>query len=91
MFLQFLSFIFKKFTWLLNSFSIKDNGASRRALSAFFAIVVMGSFITYKHTNDSNASTMLAIWLTFGALCLGMITAEQIVKLKNGDSNTEQK
>lgn len=85
-----LNFVFKKTTWILNSFSIKDNGASRRALSAFFAIVIMSGWVTYKNANPANATTLVMIWLAFGALCLGMITVEQIIKLKNGEDKTTE-
>lgn len=89
-FMMPFNFVFKKTTWILNSFSIKDNGASRRALSAFFAIVIMSGWVTYKNANTSNAATLVMIWLAFGALCLGMITVEQIIKLKNGDDNPNE-
>lgn len=81
------SFLFKKFTWLLNSFSIKDNGASARKLSGFFSIVVMGGLITSKHTTDTNAPTMLTIWLIAGGFFLGLVTVAEIIKLKDGDKD----
>lgn len=85
------SFLYKKITWVLNSFSIKDNGASRRALSAFFGIVLMAGWVTVRFTSTANAPTVITIWLVFSSLCLGMITAEQIIKFKNGGGGEPDK
>lgn len=83
--------IFKKIAWVLNSFSVKDNGASARKLSAFYCIVIMGGYVTIKHTTDENADRILAIWLIAGAFFLGIITIQEIIKLRNQNSNTEEK
>lgn len=84
-------FIFKKLNWILSSFDTNPNSASARKLSAFFAIVIVSGWITYTNADKENTPTLVTIWLTFGAFCLGLVTAEQIVKFKNGDTNQEQK
>lgn len=86
-----LGFLYKKIAWVLNSFSIKDNGASRRALSAFFGIVLMAGSVTIRYTSEANAPTIITIWLVFASFCLGMITAEQIIKFKNGGGGEPDK
>jgi hypothetical protein len=68
---------------LYNSFTNKPGGLSARKLTAFHCIL-MASYATYKHTTDANVTTVQAIWIAGGFLCLGIITLEQLTKFKNG-------
>jgi len=72
-----------------NSFKINDSGASSRKLSAFWAIVVISSYITYKFTTPANVFEMVIVWLTFACICLGLVTIPELLKdlveLKNGN------
>ena len=71
---------------LLGSFDNSKGGYSARKLSAF-AAVVTAIFITHKFTDANNLVTVLTIWLAFGLLCMGIVTAEQVIKFKNGNGN----
>ena len=73
-------------TKLLASFDNHSLGYSGRKLSAF-AGVLIGYYITcYKLPVDQQINALYA-WLLFALLCLGIITFEQIIKFKNGNSN----
>jgi hypothetical protein len=71
-----------------NSFKINDSGASSRKLSAFWAIVVVSSYITYQYTTSAIVFEMVIVWLTFACVCLGLVTIPELLKdlseLKNG-------
>jgi len=71
-----------------NSFKINEVGASSRKLSAFWAIVVVATFISYKYTSSANVFEMVIVWLTFACICLGLVTIPELLKdlteLKNG-------
>ena len=80
----------KKF-WekLLGSFDTTSSGSlSARKLSAF-AAVMTAIYVTAKEIPTSDQINALYAWLFFAAVCLGIVTAEQIIKLKNG-SNSQQ-
>ena len=76
----------KLLTDIYNSFNTSEGGFSGRKLSAF-AGVVTGSILSMKHTTPDNVSMVLGIWLAFALLCLGIITAEQVIKFKNGGND----
>lgn len=69
---------------LESTLDTNTKGYSARKLSALFAIVVMGSVITWRYVDTSNAEGMLIIWLTFASFCLGMVTIQNIINLRNG-------
>jgi hypothetical protein len=75
-------------TDIWNSFKTNDGGASSRKLSAFWAIVVVATFISYKYTTSENVFEMVIVWLTFACICLGLVTIpdllRDLVALKNG-------
>jgi 4-amino-4-deoxy-L-arabinose transferase-like glycosyltransferase len=77
-----------KISDIWNSFKHNKDGASGRKLSAFWAIVVVSTFATYKYTTDNNLIEVLIIWLTFASICLGLVTIPELIKflaeLKNG-------
>ena len=70
---------------ILNSFSTDKVGFSARKLSAFAAVLV-SVIITMKKIPEIAMIDALYAWLCFGLLCLGIVTIEQIINLKN--SNT---
>jgi hypothetical protein len=69
-----------------NFFASLDNhnkGYSGRKLTASFAILV-AAYITYcKLPTDAYLHALYA-WQLLALLCLGIVTFEQIIKLKNG-------
>lgn len=73
---------------IFSSFNNSPEGASARKLSAFYGIVIMGGVITCRFCSVENAVEMLICWLTFGALCLGLVTMQQIIELKNSKGTT---
>lgn len=81
---KFFNYIKGIFVRFINSFDTKNEGLSGRKLSAFFGVVV-GGFITYEYCTTEILMEILIVWLVFVSLCLGMVTAEQIIKLKNGE------
>ena len=62
------------------SFKINDIGASSRKLSAFWAIVVVATFISYKYTSSANVFEMVIVWLLFACVCLGLVTIPELLK-----------
>jgi hypothetical protein len=72
------------FDYIGLSFDITTKGASARKLTAF-ALMIGVCFLHFKFANINNAVEFLIIDLSGVFLLLGIITAEQIIKLKNGD------
>lgn len=83
-----MTFIIKIFENLLNSFNTGTGGYSGRKLSACFAVITSG-VITYQYMKPEYLAECLVIWLAFALLCLGIVTIEQIIKLKNESSNKQ--
>jgi hypothetical protein len=78
---------------LVNSLdNISKDAFSARKLTAFIIIasIIVGHFIYYKHCitkeDFSIYTTVLAIDYLAAAFFLGIITFEQILKYKNGNS-----
>lgn len=73
---------------LWDSFKNNKDGASGRKLSAFWAIVVVATYISYKYTTPQNVLEMVITWLVFALVCLGLVTIPELLKhlaeLKNG-------
>lgn len=73
-------------------FSSLDNhtaGFSGRKLSAL-AAVIMASYVTIfmlPAAADDVRLHALYAWLAFALLCLGIVTIQQVIELKNGRSN----
>ena len=76
-----------------NSFKHNKEGASGRKLSAFWAIVVVSTYISYKYTTTANVIEMTITWLVFALVCLGLVTIPELLKylaeLKNGKGPSE--
>lgn len=76
---------------ILSSFDNRRDGYSARKLSAF-AGVIAAYGLSYKLGTPENADYLVAIWLVFSLLCLGIITAEQLLKyVKRGEGDVEIK
>ena len=79
-----------KFESLLKSFTNQPGGSSARKLSAFAAVSI-GCLMTCIYCDSKVLPEILIIWLSFAALCLGMVTTEQLIALKNGGSKPDDK
>jgi len=77
-----------KISDIWNSFKHNKDSVSGRKISAFWSIVVVSTFATYKYTTNNNLIEVLIIWLTFASICLGLVTIPELIKflaeLKNG-------
>ena len=78
----------KIFNNLIASFTTEKDGYSARKLSAFAAVVV-AIYITVKLIPIAAQIDALYAWLAFGLLCLGIVTIEQIINLKNNKPNEQ--
>jgi len=74
---------------LLKSFDTSNGGFSARKLSAFAGVSV-GVIITFKYIEPQYLIEALIVWLCFALLCLGIVTMEQVIKLKNGGISTKE-
>jgi hypothetical protein len=71
---------------LIGSFDNVKGGFSARKLTAF-AFVVMSAFIHLRYVNEVNAIEALIVDVCCVLVALGIITAQNIIDLKNGNSN----
>ena len=71
---------------LIGSFDNVKGGFSARKLTAF-AFVVMSAFIHLRYVNEANAIEALIVDVCCVLVALGIITAQNIIDLKNGNSN----
>ena len=85
-----MKYIIRVLTYLLQSFTTENGGASARKLTAFAAVLV-AIYITYHYTDKDNVITMVIIWLSTGMLCLGLVTFAQLIQLKNGNNGNTEK
>lgn len=77
---------------ILLSFKIGEGGFSGRKLSAFFSVILCG-VVTYQYIKVEYLTEVLMVWLSFALLCLGIVTIEQIIKLKHevlNDNKTKE-
>lgn len=69
---------------ILNSFdNLPNTGFSARKLSAFVGIVT-AIYLSLKHCDVTIVVELVVAWMCFILLCLGLITTQQIIELKNG-------
>jgi amino acid permease len=68
---------------IINSLSTNNLGFSGRKLTALFS-ALMGAYITFFKLPIEQQFNALCVWLLLCVLCLGIVTFEQIIKLKNG-------
>lgn len=71
---------------IINSLNNTDSGFSARKLTAF-SLMILIAYVHYKYVDLSNAIEAILIDLGGVLLLLGIITFEQILKFKNGNSN----
>jgi hypothetical protein len=71
---------------ILASFNNYEQGASARKLTAF-ALMVLIAYSHVKFVDLTNVVEVLIIDLSGVLLCLGLVSFEQIIKLKNGENN----
>ena len=76
------------FTKLINSFDNENSGFSARKLTAF-SLMVCVAYIHYKFIDTSTAINAQIVDLCAILVLLGIITIEQVIKLKNGNNNNE--
>ena len=72
------------FRKLLASFDNTKDGLSARKLTAFALMLCIG-YIHYKFVDSANSMEALIIDLCGVLIALGIVTAEQIINLKNGN------
>ena len=71
---------------LIGSFdNVKNQGFSARKLTAF-ALMLCIAFIHFRFVDNSNAIEALMIDLSGVLLCLGIVTAQNIIELKNNNN-----
>lgn len=77
---------------VLNSFNTEKVGYSARKLSGFTGVVV-AIYITVFNVKADNSLYFLQSWQVFILICLGLVSAESIIKLfietkSNGQINS---
>lgn len=78
----------KLINWIAASFDTHSKGASARKLTAFSIMLCVG-YCHIRFVDSSNVVEVLIIDLCGVLLCLGIVTAEQVIKLRNGNNETE--
>jgi len=72
---------------VLASFDNTTDGFSARKLSAFAGVIV-SIIATFRFVDDKTIIEALMVWLVFALLCLGIVTAEQVLRFyKGGDTS----
>ena len=72
---------------LTNSLNNQTPGFSARKLSAFVTMICV-IYLHIKFADITNTSTFLLYDFCFVAITLGIITADQIIRFKNGNNST---
>jgi hypothetical protein len=70
------------------SFNTYEKGASARKLTAF-ALMVLIAYCHIKYVDNTNVIEAIIIDLSGVLLCLGLVTASNIIELKNGSKKDE--
>ena len=78
---------FKKIFASLDNHSL---GYSGRKLTAVFAVLT-GAYITKYKLSPSDYLHALYAWQLLALLCLGIVTIQNIIDFKNGNSTTPDK
>jgi hypothetical protein len=71
---------------LIKSFTTEKGGFAARKLTAF-ALMVCVAYIHFKYVDITIAVEVLIVDLAAVLLCLGLVTASNIIELKNGKNN----
>lgn len=72
---------------IIKSFNTDKGGFSSRKLSAFIAVMI-AIYFTIAYGVEKFLVEVIIVWLTFALLCLGIVTIDQIIRLKNGNSTS---
>jgi len=70
-----------------DSFHNNPTGFSARKLSAFVSFSV-AAYVAIQNANPEDATSLASIFLLYSLLCLGIVTAEQIVRFREGNKTT---
>lgn len=76
----------KLFKNIHDSFFNNDSGFSSRKLTAF-SLMICIAFIHWEYIDQANAIEALTIDLCGVLIALGIVTAQNIIELKNGKQN----
>lgn len=71
---------------LLKSFNTEKGGYAARKLTAF-ALMICIAYIHFKFVDITIAVEVLIVDLSGVLLCLGLVTASNILELRNGPKN----
>lgn len=74
---------------LVGTFDNSKDGFSARKMSAFAGVMSAIVVTFYKIPTEYQLEALYA-WLVFALACLGIVTAEQVIKFKNGNSEVKQ-
>lgn len=73
---------------LLASFENAPGGFSARKLTAF-AFATCAVYLQWNHANAENVPTLVLIDAATALLCLGIVTAAELIKLRGGSASKE--
>lgn len=74
----------KEIFWnLVDSFTNEKGGFSARKLSGWAGVTV-AAWLSHNYTNAENLYLILPMWLIFAALCLAIVTVEQVIRFREG-------
>jgi hypothetical protein len=73
---------------LVKSFTTEKGGFAARKLTAF-ALMVLIAYCHIKYVDNTNVIEAIIIDLSGVLLCLGLVTASNIIELKNGSKKDE--
>lgn len=83
------------FQRLFNSLDTKNEGFSGRKLSAVWANALAGALVVgyliigYQKDNFKSFPLVLGVTYTYASLCLGLVTASNIIHFKHGGKTKE--
>lgn len=80
---------FKLMYKIIASFDNSKDGFSARKLSAFAGVIV-SIIATFRFVDGATIIEALMVWLCFALLCLGIITAEQVIRFRNKGVDTTE-
>jgi hypothetical protein len=73
---------------IYDSFKTNDRGFSARKLAAFTVLMACIQFES-NHITPDNLDSLMVTNLTFVAICLGLVTVQQIMSIKGGSTPPE--
>lgn len=72
---------------ILASLDNHSKGYSGRKLTAVWSVLV-ATYVTYQLPEDMRLHALYA-WQILALLCLGIVTVEQVIRLKNGNTDNQ--